>query len=131
MNNHQTEVTTVTTSIKMIDENNNDETHRRRSSTSQQRPEDRPPPRDLSMVPCKNFLKGRCHAALKGEKCPFLHCAPNEVPLCKSMLLGGACARGERCSYSHDQNELRARWAEMEGGGGGGRGGGGRRRQPG
>jgi hypothetical protein len=85
-----------------------------RSRDDASAPEVPRPPRDLSRIPCRNFLRGSCYAAMRGEVCPMLHCAPDEVPLCRAMSLHGECPHGERCSFAHDATKLRAVWAQRD-----------------
>nr|VDZ46028.1 HIT_zinc_finger/Zinc_finger_C-x8-C-x5-C-x3-H_type_(and_similar)_putative/Pfam:PF04438/Pfam:PF00642 [Leishmania donovani] len=58
----------------------------------------------LSRVPCRRFLQGRC---LNAEECPYWHCTPNEIPVCRTFLRFGECDKGTRCSFRHDADAVR------------------------
>lgn len=77
----------------------------------------------FAKVPCRRFLNGRC--VLK-EECPYWHCTPEEIPVCRSFMRTGQCDKGVRCSFRHDPEAVRiARKRQREEGGGRGGGGGG------
>ncbi|KAG5499756.1 hypothetical protein GH5_03890 [Leishmania sp. Ghana 2012 LV757] len=58
----------------------------------------------LSRVPCRRFLEGRC---LLAEECPYWHCTPMEIPVCRTFLRTGQCDKGARCSFRHDADAVR------------------------
>ncbi|KAG5498178.1 hypothetical protein JIQ42_02982 [Leishmania sp. Namibia] len=58
----------------------------------------------LSRVPCRRFLEGRC---LLAEECPYWHCTPMEIPVCRTFLRTGQCDKGTRCSFRHDADAVR------------------------
>nr|CAJ2476169.1 unnamed protein product [Leishmania braziliensis] len=58
----------------------------------------------LSRVPCRRFLQGRC---LLAEDCPYWHCTPSEIPVCRTFLRAGQCDKGARCSFRHDADAVR------------------------
>ncbi|KAG5500355.1 hypothetical protein JKF63_03447 [Porcisia hertigi] len=80
-----------------------------------QAPRERPPLRKrsdmepeelerLSRVPCRRFLQSRC---LLAEECPYWHCTPDDIPVCRSFLRSGHCDKGARCSFRHDADAVR------------------------
>lgn len=81
----------------------------------------------LAKVPCRRFLHSRCQL---GDECPYWHCTPEEIPVCRSFLRTGQCDKGVRCSFRHDPEAVRlARKRQREDGGrGGGNGSAGRGR---
>ncbi|GET89947.1 hypothetical protein, conserved [Leishmania tarentolae] len=58
----------------------------------------------LSRVPCRRFLQGRCRNA---DDCPYWHCTPDEIPVCRTFLRFGECDKGARCSFRHDADAVR------------------------
>ena len=76
-----------------------------------------------SRIPCRQFQRGQCQRS--SEECPYLHCAPEDVPACKNMLYEGNCQLGARCSFSHTEQAIeraRADYASRGRGRGRGRG---------
>ncbi|KAG5474262.1 hypothetical protein LSCM1_03041 [Leishmania martiniquensis] len=72
----------------------------------------------LSRVPCRRFLESRCVLA---EECPYWHCTPSEIPVCRTFLRTGECDKGTRCSFRHDADAVRiARKRQRDGPGEGG-----------
>lgn len=53
-----------------------------------------------SRIPCRQFLRGNCMRA--ESECPYWHCTASEVPACRNMLMSSQCAKGSKCSFSHD-----------------------------